>query len=102
MLDATAMPTPISYTFLPTWIRGRLSAYEIAVLFVLQSYYPKTSVSLKEIADGARICIRTASRVLASLERQGLLRRERRSDASGAQQTNSYQLLIWREPEAVK
>ena len=102
MLNVTAMPAPIPYTFLPTWIRGRLGVYEIAVLFVLQSYYPRTSVSLKEIADGACICIRTASRVLTSLEQQGLLRRERRSDASGAQQTNSYQLLIWREPEAAK
>lgn len=83
------------FTALPNWLRGRASAYEIAILWALQSYWPEIRPSHGRLASDLGFSRSTVIRTLAGMERKGWLVHSRRFLDQGGQMANVYELQIW-------
>lgn len=86
---------PMMPVMLPTWLLGQVDAFELAALWTLQSFYPNTSPSTKQLYERANMSRAQLFRVLGSLERKGLLARRRRNADNGSTLSTEYELLIW-------
>lgn len=84
-----------SFTALPNWLRGKASAHEIAILWVLQSHWPEIRPSLPRIANETGLSRSTVLRALAGMERKGWLLHARRFLEQGGQVANLYELRVW-------
>jgi hypothetical protein len=82
-------------TALPTWLRGQVDAYELAVLFALQSCPPLASPSIRWIQSAAGMSRTKVFEVLSRLEDRGLLERVKQTDHYGSSSCNKYILHIW-------
>lgn len=88
-------PMPSAWAVFPSWLRGTLTPYEIAVYVTLGTYtdgnhycYP----SMPTIAAGAGVSERTARRAIRSLEAKGLLIVTARFAEDGDRSSNGYRL----------
>jgi hypothetical protein len=86
---------PSAWAVFPSWLRGTLTPYEIAVYVVLGTYtdgknycYP----SIPAIAEGAGMSERTVQRAVRSLAEKGLLDVTRRFNGEGDRTSNGYRL----------
>jgi len=87
----------VPFTALPSALRGKLQPNQLAVLWVIQTFTGSNAncwPSLKTIADGACVSVRTARAVLGQLESMGLLQRERRFTDQGHSSTNLYRVTV--------
>ena len=87
----------VPFTALPSALRGKLQPNQLAVLWVIQTFTGSNAncwPSLKTIANGACVSVRTARNVLAQLESMGLLQRERRFTDQGHSSTNLYRVTV--------
>ena len=87
----------VPFTALPSALRGKLQPNQLAVLWVIQTFTGSNAncwPSLKTIADGACVSVRTARAVLGQLESMGLLQRERRYTDQGHSSTNLYRVTV--------
>ena len=87
----------VPFTALPSALRGKLQPNQLAVLWVIQTFTGSNAncwPSLKTIADGACVSVRTARAVLGQLESMGLLQRERRYTEQGHSSTNLYRVTV--------
>jgi DNA-binding MarR family transcriptional regulator len=87
----------VPFTALPSALRGKLQPNQLAVLWVIQTFTGSNAncwPSLKTIADGACVSVRTARAVLGQLESMGLLQRERRFTDEGHSSTNLYRVTV--------
>ena len=87
----------VPFTALPSALRGKLQPNQLAVLWVIQTFTGSNAncwPSLKTIANGACVSVRTARSVLAQLESMGLLQRERRFTDEGHSSTNLYRVTV--------
>ena len=87
----------VPFTALPSALRGKLQPNQLAVLWVIQTFTGSNAncwPSLKTIANGACVSVRTARSVLAQLESMGLLQRERRFTDQGHSSTNLYRVTV--------
>jgi hypothetical protein len=82
-------------TALPTWLLGKVDAYELAVIFALQSCPPLVSPSIRWIQSAAGISRTKVFEVLSRLEDRGLLERVKQTDHYGSSSCNKYILHIW-------
>ena len=87
----------MTFTTLPTALRGKLQPNQLAVLWVVQSYefgcrgcWP----SLSTIAADAGLSVRKARETLGQLESLGFLRRQKRANSDGGQASNLYRVTF--------
>ena len=90
------IPEKTPFVSLPTALKGRIDPYELAVLWVLQSYYPNIWPSYATIAKDAKIGRNKVVKVIKSLCENGWLQKIGRVDDSG-QATNAYRVTVWHE-----
>ena len=90
------IPEKTPFVSLPTALKGRIDPYELAVLWVLQSYYPNIWPSYATIAKDAKIGRNKVVKVIKSLCENGWLEKIGRVDDSG-QATNAYRVTVWHE-----
>ena len=91
------IPQGVPFTSLPTALRGTLQPNQLAVLWVIQTYAGANAdcwPSIKTIADGACVSVRTARAVAGQLESMGLLQRESRRNDRGDCCTNLYRVTV--------
>ena len=91
------VPQGVPFTALPTAIRGTLQPNQLAVLWVIQTFAGSNAdcwPSIKTIADGACVSVRTARAVVGQLESLGLLQREARRNDRGDCCTNLYRVTV--------
>ena len=86
--------TPI--VSLPTALKGRISPHQLAVLWVLQSYYPNIWPSYSTIAKDAGMCRTKVIHTVEQLCSLGWLQKVSRTDEHG-QKTNAYRVTVWHE-----
>ena len=85
---------------LPTALKGKVTPYQLSVLWVLQSYYPNIWPSYPKIAKDAKMCRDKVIKTVAELEELGLLQKQYRVDEYG-QRTNCYRVNIWSQRKAL-
>ena len=90
------IPEKTPFVSLPTALKGRIDPYELAVLWVWQSYYPNIWPSYATIAKDAKIGRNKVVKVIKSLCENGWLQKIGRVDDSG-QATNAYRVTVWHE-----
>ena len=90
------IPEKTPFVSLPTALKGRIDPYELAVLWVLQSYYPNIWPSYATIAKDAKIGRNKVVKVIKSLCENGWLEKIGRVDDSG-HATNAYRVTVWHE-----
>lgn len=84
-----------NFTALPNWLRGKATAYELAILWILQSYWPEIRPSVPRIATETGLSRRQVIYLLGGMERKGWLIKKKRFLDQGGQATNLYELTIW-------
>lgn len=87
----------IPFTALPSALRGKLQPNQLAILWVIQTYTGANQncwPSIKTIADGSCVSVRTARAVVGQLESMGLLQLERRFTEQGHSSTNLYRVTV--------
>ena len=90
------IPENTPFVSLPTALKGRIDPHQLAVLWVLQSYYPNIWPSYSTIAQDAGMC---RSKVIHTVEQLcclGWLQKVSRTDEHG-QKTNAYRVTVWHE-----
>ena len=90
------IPEKTPFVSLPTALKGRIDPYELAVLWVLQSYYPNIWPSYSTIAKDAKIGRNKVVKVIKSLCEKGWLEKIGRVE-DGLQSTNAYRVTVWHE-----
>ena len=90
------IPEKTPFVSLPTALKGKVDPYQLAVLWVLQSYYPNIWPSYATIAKDAKIGRNKVVKVIKSLCENGWLQKIGRVDDSG-QATNAYRVTVWHE-----
>ena len=88
------IPENTPFIALPTALKGKVTPYQLSVLWVLQSYYPNIWPSYPKIAKDAKMCRDKVIKTVAELEELGLLQKQYRVDEFG-QRTNCYRVNIW-------
>ena len=92
-------PQGYPFTALPTNLRGKIQPYQLAVLWVIQSYASKDDQqcypSLNTIATAACMSRRHAMRVVNQLVSMGYLERKHQQGKNGEQGSNLYKVTIW-------
>ena len=92
-------PQGYPFTALPTNLRGKIQPYQLAVLWVIQSYASKDDQqcypSLNTIATAACMSKRHAMRVVNQLVSMGYLERKHQKGKNGEQGSNLYKVTIW-------
>jgi len=94
------IPENTPFIALPTALKGKVTPYQLSVLWVLQSYYPNIWPSYPKIAKDAKMCRDKVIKTVAELEELGLLQKQYRVDEYG-QRTNCYRVNIWSQLKAL-
>ena len=92
-------PQGYPFTALPTNLRGKIQPYQLAVLWVIQSYASKDDQqcypSLNTISTAACMSKRHTQRVVNQLVSLGYLERKHQKGKNGEQGSNLYKVTIW-------
>ena len=94
------IPENTPFIALPTALKGKITPFQLSVLWVLQSYYPNIWPSYPKIAKDAKMCRDKVIKTVAELEELGLLQKQYRVDEYG-QRTNCYRVNIWSQCKAL-
>jgi len=94
------IPENTPFIALPSALKGKVTPYQLSVLWVLQSYYPNIWPSYPKIAKDAKMCRDKVIKTVAELEELGLLQKQYRVDEYG-QRTNCYRVNIWSQLKAL-
>ena len=89
------IPENVPFVSLPTALKGRISPHQLAVLWVLQSYYPNIWPSYSTIAKDAGMCRTKVIHTVEQLVSLGWLQKIRRFQ--DGKQTNAYRVTVWHE-----
>ena len=90
------IPENTPFIALPTALKGKVTPYQLSVLWVLQSYYPNIWPSYPKIAQDAKMSRDKVIKTVAELVELGLLQKQYRIDEYG-QRTNCYRVTIWHQ-----
>ena len=90
------IPENTPFIALPTALKGKITPYQLSVLWVLQSYYPNIWPSYPKIAQDAKMSRDKVIKTVAELVELGLLQKQYRIDEYG-QRTNCYRVTIWHQ-----
>ena len=90
------IPENTPFVSLPTALKGRIDPHQLAVLWVLQSYYPNIWPSYSTIAQDAGMCRSKVIHTVEQLCSLGWLQKVSRTDEHG-QKTNAYRVTVWHE-----
>ena len=90
------IPENVPFVSLPTALKGRISPHQLAVLWVLQSYYPNIWPSYSTIAKDAGMCRTKVIHTVEQLVSLGWLQKIKRVDIDG-KKTNAYRVTVWHE-----
>jgi len=90
------IPENTPFVSLPTALKGRIDPHQLAVLWVLQSYYPNIWPSYSTIAKDAGMCRTKVIHTVEQLCSLGWLQKVSRIDEHG-QKTNAYRVTVWHE-----
>ena len=88
------IPENTPFIALPSALKGKVTPYQLSVLWVLQSYYPNIWPSYATIAKDAMMSPRTVIRTVNQLVELGLLQKQIRIDENN-QRTNCYRVAVW-------
>ena len=94
------IPENTPFIALPTALKGKVTPYQLSVLWVLQSYYPNIWPSYATIAKDAKMSRSSVIRTVNELVELGLLQKQYRIDEFN-QKTNCYRVSIWRQCKAL-
>ena len=89
------IPENTPFIALPTALKGKVTPYQLSVLWVLQSYYPNIWPSYQTIAKDAKMSRSSVIRTVNELVELGLLQKQYRIDEFN-QKTNCYRVSIWK------
>ncbi len=90
------IPENTPFVSLPTALKGRISPHQLAVLWVLQSYYPNIWPSYSTISKDAGMCRTKVIHTVEQLVSLGWLQKFNRVDENG-KKTNAYKVTVWHE-----
>ncbi|BCV05457.1 MAG: hypothetical protein CM15mV107_350 [Caudoviricetes sp.] len=90
------IPENTPFIALPTALKGKVTPYQLSVLWVLQSYYPNIWPSYQTIAKDAKMSRDKVIKTVAELVELGLLQKQYRIDEYN-QRTNCYRVTIWHQ-----
>ena len=94
------IPENTPFIALPTALKGKVTPYQLSVIWVLQSYYPNIWPSYATIAKDAKMSRSSVIRTVNELVELGLLQKQYRVDEFG-QRTNCYRVNIWSQCKAL-
>ena len=94
------IPENTPFIALPTALKGKVTPYQLTVIWVLQSYYPNIWPSYQTIAKDAKMSRSSVIRTVNELVELGLLQKQYRIDESN-QKTNCYRVSIWNQCKAL-
>ena len=94
------IPENTPFIALPTALKGKVTPYQLSVLWVLQSYYPNIWPSYPKIAQDAKMSRSSVIRTVNELVELGLLQKQYRIDELN-QKTNCYRVSIWKHCKAL-
>ena len=90
------IPENTPFIALPTALKGKVTPYQLSVLWVLQSYYPNIWPSYQTISNDAKMSRDKVIKTVAELVELGLLQKQYRINEYG-QRTNCYRVTIWHQ-----
>jgi hypothetical protein len=90
------IPENTPFIALPTALKGKVTPYQLSVLWCLQSYYPNIWPSYPKIAQDTKMSRDKVIKTVAELVELGLLQKQYRIDEYG-QRTNCYRVTIWHQ-----
>ena len=90
------IPENTPFIALPTALKGKVTPFQLSVLWVLQSYYPNIWPSYQTISNDAKMSRDKVIKTVAELVELGLLQKQYRIDEYG-QRTNCYRVTIWHQ-----
>ena len=90
------IPENTPFVSLPTALKGRISPHQLAVLWVLQSYYPNIWPSYSTISKDAGMSRTKVIHTVEQLVSLGWLQKINRVDENG-KKTNAYKVTVWHE-----
>ena len=90
------IPENTPFVSLPTALKGRIDPHQLAVLWVLQSYYPNIWPSYSTISKDAGMCRTKVIHTVEQLVSLGWLQKINRVDENG-KKTNAYKVTVWHE-----
>ena len=94
------IPENTPFIALPSALKGKVTPYQLSVLWVLQSYYPNIWPSYATIAKDAKMSRSSVIRTVNELVELGLLQKQYRIDEFN-QKTNCYRVSIWPQCKAL-
>ena len=94
------IPENTPFIALPSALKGKVTPYQLSVLWVLQSYYPNIWPSYATIAKDAKMSRSSVIRTVNELVELGLLQKQYRIDEFN-QKTNCYRVSIWQQCKAL-
>ena len=94
------IPENTPFIALPTALKGKVTPFQLSVLWVLQSYYPNIWPSYATIAKDAKMSRSSVIRTVNELVELGLLQKQYRIDEFN-QKTNCYRVSIWQQCKAL-
>ncbi len=94
------IPENTPFIALPTALKGKVTPYQLSVIWVLQSYYPNIWPSYATIAKDAKMSRSSVIRTVNELVELGLLQKQYRIDEFN-QKTNCYRVSIWQQCKAL-
>ena len=94
------IPENTPFIALPTALKGKVTPYQLTVIWVLQSYYPNIWPSYATIAKDAKMSRSSVIRTVNELVELGLLQKQYRIDELN-QKTNCYRVSIWQQCKAL-
>ena len=94
------IPENTPFIALPSALKGKVTPYQLSVLWCLQSYYPNIWPSYATIAKDAKMSRSSVIRTVNELVELGLLQKQYRIDEFN-QKTNCYRVSIWQQCKAL-
>ena len=94
------IPENTPFIALPTALKGKVTPYQLSIIWVLQSYYPNIWPSYATIAKDAKMSRSSVIRTVNELVELGLLQKQYRIDEFN-QKTNCYRVSIWQQCKAL-
>ena len=94
------IPENTPFIALPSAMTGKVTPYQLSVLWCLQSYYPNIWPSYATIAKDAKMSRSSVIRTVNELVELGLLQKQYRIDEFN-QKTNCYRVSIWQQCKAL-
>ena len=90
------IPENTPFIALPTALKGKVTPFQLSVLWVLQSYYPNIWPSYQTISNDAKMSRDKVIKTVAELVELGLLQKQYRINEYG-HRTNCYRVTIWHQ-----